>query len=195
MLLHLLSPNNQRRTIIVLLVVVLAVLGGLGYRVSGTLQKLLVREDPPPPPPILVSETTIHLTEDFLKLSEDIHAATLMFYIRGEMGKFYKYGVFDCSFLTQSIYMNRYHVLNMPRTAREQLAFGIDIPLKEACTGDLIRFKGDKHVGIYISPNMVFHNSSSRGPSFDNISEGWLRESIVGAVKILERLPNVCHRE
>ncbi len=68
----------------------------------------------------------------------------------------------DCSAFVQKVF--GMVGIDLPRTAREQIKVGLEIPRDELQLGDLVFFKPDKahrpdHVGIYIGNNLFIHAS------------------------------------
>lgn len=82
----------------------------------------------------------------------------------------------DCSAFTQNIYRN--FGISIPRTCREQVRVGREVPLSEIRPGDLLYYYDyDKgyvgHVTMYIGNNKVIHASNPRSGII--ISNAWYR--------------------
>ena len=88
---------------------------------------------------------------------------------RSQIGVPYKYGAmspgdaFDCSGLV--CWAHRAHGIKVPRTTREQLKVGREIPRKQVRPGDIVLFhiskKGGYHSGIYSGNGNFIHSPSS----------------------------------
>lgn len=101
---------------------------------------------------------------------------SIVSYAKTFLGKPYQYGCatnsgFDCSGFTW--YVFSHFNINVPRSSKEYLHFGKDVPIAEARKGDIIVFRGTHagderagHVGIVISnpgePLHFIHSSSSK---------------------------------
>lgn len=82
----------------------------------------------------------------------------------------------DCSAFVQNIYRN--FGMSLPRTCREQVMLGTEIPLQDIRPGDLLYYYDyDKgyigHVTMYIGNNKVIHASNPRSGII--ISNAWYR--------------------
>ena len=97
-------------------------------------------------------------------------------YAKSFLGKPYQYGCatgsgFDCSGFTWYVFSHFNY--SVPRSSKEYIRFGTDVPMAEARKGDIIVFRGTHagderagHVGIVISnpgePLQFIHSSSSK---------------------------------
>jgi peptidoglycan DL-endopeptidase CwlO len=101
---------------------------------------------------------------------------SLVDYASSFLGKPYKYGCcspasgFDCSGLTY--YVFSHFGITVPRSAKDYMHFGTEIPISQSRKGDIIVFRGTHpedrsagHVGIVVSnpgePLRFIHASSS----------------------------------
>ncbi len=101
----------------------------------------------------------------------------------------------DCSAFMQQAYSSLYH-LNLPRTTREQLTAGRNVPFTQLIKGDLLVFKtGWKsyHVGMYLGANHFLHAGESTGVAISkltdgkNSSGGYWRRHYLGARRLLRQ--------
>lgn len=92
----------------------------------------------------------------------------------------------DCSAFVQKLYKNVFNI-NIPRTCREQINFGIKA-IDSFSTGDLVFFKmgNDKwHVGIYLIEGQFAHASVSKGVWISNLYEDFWYSKYLSTVRIL----------
>ncbi|WP_415887796.1 NlpC/P60 family protein [Neptuniibacter sp. QD37_6] len=71
----------------------------------------------------------------------------------------------DCSAFTQVTFRDQFGV-DIPRTTRDQLGSGYNIPKSQLKAGDLVFFQTgykQRHVGIYIQEGQFLHASTSKG--------------------------------
>jgi cell wall-associated NlpC family hydrolase len=117
----------------------------------------------------------------------------------------YKYGGtkigkgIDCSFFTQSIFMEL--GIQLPRTAREQILVGAKVGKDDLQVGDLVFFKkiyrlksGKRvvskrinHVAIYIGNDEIIHATRNvNRVTISRLSEPYFMERLAGARRVLE---------
>ena len=77
------------------------------------------------------------------------------------MGGTTKRGI-DCSAFVQIAFLDAYGI-ELPRTTSEQHYLGRQIQKHELRIGDLVFFRRNHHVGVYIGNNQFMHASSSQG--------------------------------
>lgn len=66
--------------------------------------------------------------------------------------------------------------MSMPRSTAEQRYVGTKISKSELEFGDLVFFRKNNHVGIYIGNNQFIHASTSKGVTTNSLSEDyWMR--------------------
>jgi peptidoglycan DL-endopeptidase LytE len=99
---------------------------------------------------------------------------------------------FDCSSFTKRVFLE--NGINLPRTSRDQAAYGKAISLSEAKTGDLLFYDTDRdgvinHVGIFVAPNKMLHASPSNGVRYTSTESYW-NARFVKAVRVLLPQPN-----
>ena len=90
------------------------------------------------------------------------------------MGGSTKRGI-DCSAFMQTAFLDAYGV-ELPRTTSEQRYLGRQIQKHELRKGDLVFFRRNNHVGVYIGNNQFMHASSSQGVTISSLDEDyWAR--------------------
>ncbi|OOF68253.1 NlpC/P60 family protein [Rodentibacter caecimuris] len=93
---------------------------------------------------------------------------------RYRMGGTTKRGI-DCSAFMQAIFLEAYGI-NLPRSTSEQRFLGKKIAKYTLQKGDLVFFRKNHHVGVYIGNNQFMHASSSQGVTISSLDEAyWLR--------------------
>ncbi|MCQ9120442.1 endopeptidase [Rodentibacter pneumotropicus] len=93
---------------------------------------------------------------------------------RYRMGGSSKRGI-DCSAFMQTTFFNAYGI-KLPRSTAEQRYLGRKISKHELQKGDLVFFRGNHHVGVYIGNNQFMHASSSQGVTISSLDENyWAR--------------------
>lgn len=93
---------------------------------------------------------------------------------RYRMGGTSKRGI-DCSAFMQTAFLSAYGI-ELPRSTVEQRHLGRKISKHELQKGDLVFFRGNNHVGVYIGNNQFMHASSSQGVTISALDENyWAR--------------------
>lgn len=93
---------------------------------------------------------------------------------RYKLGGTTKAGI-DCSAFVKAT-MNSAFNLHLPRSTAEQKHLGKKISKSDLQAGDLVFFRNNHHVGVYIGGGKFVHASSSRGVMTSSLSEKyWLR--------------------
>jgi gamma-D-glutamyl-L-lysine dipeptidyl-peptidase len=95
----------------------------------------------------------------------------------------------DCSGLVKMIFA-KLHV-ELPRTSREQIQSGQEVPLDNLETGDLVFFSsgGDTptHVGVYIGNHQFLHAEKKAGRVIiTDLSQPWYAERFLGARRVVD---------
>lgn len=81
----------------------------------------------------------------------------------------------DCSAFMQHIFTQAYGI-NLPRSTSEQKSVGQKINKNELKQGDLVFFRGNRHVGIYLGNGKFMHASTSQGVVISSMNERyWTR--------------------
>ena len=63
--------------------------------------------------------------------------------------------------------------MELPRSTSEQLYLGRQIQKHELRKGDLVFFRRNNHVGVYIGNNQFMHASSSQGVTISSLDEDY----------------------
>lgn len=93
---------------------------------------------------------------------------------RYQMGGTTKRGI-DCSAFTQTAFWKAYGI-ELPRSTAEQRYLGRQINKNELKKGDLVFFRRNSHVGVYIGNNQFMHASTSQGVTISSLDEDyWAR--------------------
>lgn len=93
----------------------------------------------------------------------------------------------DCSSFVQKVF--HAHQIELPRTAREQVNVGQDVPMSELREGDLVFFHTyasyPSHVGIYLGDGKMIHASSGKGEvTISDLNSDYYRSRFVGAKRV-----------
>ena len=81
----------------------------------------------------------------------------------------------DCSAFMQTTFADVYGI-SLPRSTSEQQSVGKKIQKHELKLGDLVFFRKNRHVGVYLGNNQFMHASSSEGVTISSLNEDyWLR--------------------
>ncbi|MFO8030359.1 MAG: NlpC/P60 family protein [Cyclonatronaceae bacterium] len=87
----------------------------------------------------------------------------------------------DCSAFVQIVLRDAYDIA-VPRTTREQMQHGRQIPTASASLGDLVFFQTGRttyHVGILMRGDFFMHASTSRGVTIDRLGEPYWSERLI----------------
>ncbi|MBP1658094.1 MAG: spr product [Bacteroidetes bacterium] len=94
----------------------------------------------------------------------------------------------DCSGFTAQVYQSAVQK-KLPRSAREQYAFGTPVNRTRLQFGDLVFFnttgRVPSHVGIYIEDELFAHASVTRGVTFSSLESTYYRKRFVGARRVV----------
>lgn len=93
----------------------------------------------------------------------------------------------DCSSFVQHVF--REHQIALPRTAREQIKVGSEVPQGDLQKGDLVFFHTyasyPSHVGIYLGDGKMIHASSAKGEvTVSDMNTDYYRSRFIGAKRI-----------
>ncbi|QWV98286.1 C40 family peptidase [Geomonas nitrogeniifigens] len=94
----------------------------------------------------------------------------------------------DCSSFVQQVF--HANQIDLPRTAREQINVGSDVPPGELRKGDLVFFQTyaeyPSHVGIYLGDGKMIHASSGKGEvTISDMNSDYYRPRYLGAKRII----------
>ena len=82
-----------------------------------------------------------------------------------------KHGI-DCSAFMQTAFLDAYG-MELPRSTSEQRYLGRQIQKHELRKGDLVFFRRNNHVGVYIGNNQFMHASTSQGVTISSLDEDY----------------------
>jgi cell wall-associated NlpC family hydrolase len=95
----------------------------------------------------------------------------------------------DCSGLVKMIFAKLH--INLPRTSREQIQSGKQIPIDELEMGDLVFFSsvGDipDHVGIYVGNHRFLHAEKKAGRVIvTDLNQPWYARRLLAARRVID---------
>lgn len=102
---------------------------------------------------------------------------------RYRMGGTTKQGI-DCSAFMQTAFSSVYGV-ELPRSTAEQRYLGQQINKSELQKGDLVFFRRNNHVGVYIGNNQFMHASTSQGVTISSLDEDYWARTYTQSRRIL----------
>ncbi|MDH2998832.1 peptidase C40 [Pasteurellaceae bacterium LFhippo2] len=102
--------------------------------------------------------------------------------VRYRLGGSTKAGI-DCSAFVQKV-MGSFNV-NMPRSTTEQKTVGRKISKSELRPGDLVFFRGNKHVGVYVGNGQFVHAGSSTGVTKASLSNSYWARTYTQSRRVL----------
>lgn len=93
-------------------------------------------------------------------------------------------GGIDCSAFMQITFANAYGV-DLPRSTSEQQSVGKQIQKHELMLGDLVFFRKNRHVGIYLGNNRFMHASTSEGITISSLNEDYWQQTYTQSRRVL----------
>lgn len=102
---------------------------------------------------------------------------------RYRLGGTTKAGI-DCSAFVRTVMSNAFNV-HLPRTTTEQKYAGKSISKQNLRPGDLVFFRKNHHVGIYIGNGKFVHSGSSRGVTTSSLSNSYWSRNYTQSRRIL----------
>lgn len=102
---------------------------------------------------------------------------------RYRLGGSTKAGI-DCSAFVKTA-MNSAFSLHLPRSTAEQKSVGRAISKADLRPGDLVFFRKNHHVGVYIGGGKFVHASSSRGVMTSSLSENYWARNYTQSRRVL----------
>ena len=102
---------------------------------------------------------------------------------RYRLGGTTKSGI-DCSAFMQTTFIKTYG-LSLPRTTSEQQHVGKRINKSELQQGDLVFFRKNRHVGVYIGNGKFMHASSSQGVTISSLNERYWSRNYTQSRRVL----------
>ncbi|OOH88462.1 peptidase C40 [Pasteurellaceae bacterium 15-036681] len=89
----------------------------------------------------------------------------------------------DCSAFVQKV-MGSFNV-SMPRSTTEQKSVGRKISKSDLRPGDLVFFRGNKHVGVYVGNGQFVHSGSSTGVTKASLSDSYWSRTYTQSRRVL----------
>lgn len=102
---------------------------------------------------------------------------------RYRMGGTTKRGI-DCSAFMQTAFWAAYGI-ELPRSTAQQRYLGRKISKSELQKGDLVFFRGNNHVGVYVGNNQFMHASSSQGVTISSLDENYWSRTYTQSRRIM----------
>ncbi|AUI66380.1 MULTISPECIES: NlpC/P60 family protein [Glaesserella] len=102
---------------------------------------------------------------------------------RYRLGGTTKAGI-DCSAFVKTVMSSAFN-LHLPRSTAEQKYSGKSISKSQLRPGDLVFFRKNNHVGVYIGNGKFVHASSSRGVTTSSLSESYWARTYTQSRRVL----------
>lgn len=102
---------------------------------------------------------------------------------RYRMGGTTRAGI-DCSAFMQTTFIKAFGV-NLPRSTAEQRYVGKSINKSELKVGDLVFFRKNHHVGVYIGNNQFMHASTSKGVTVESLNDNYWARTYTQSRRVL----------
>ncbi|MGX2967372.1 NlpC/P60 family protein [Ursidibacter sp. B-7004-1] len=102
---------------------------------------------------------------------------------RYRLGGTTKAGI-DCSAFVRTTMSNAFNI-HLPRSTAEQKYSGKSISKSDLKAGDLVFFRKNNHVGVYIGGGKFVHASSSRGVITSSLSEKYWAKTYTQSRRVL----------
>ncbi len=103
--------------------------------------------------------------------------------VRYKYGGTTKRGV-DCSAFVQSIYSDAFNK-PLPRTTSKQKHLGKAVKKQQLAVGDLVFFRGNTHVGIYVGNGEFIHSSTTNGVTLSKLNNLYYRRHYTQSRRII----------
>lgn len=103
--------------------------------------------------------------------------------VRYRLGGQSKSGI-DCSAFVKHAFAEQFN-LQLPRSTQEQKNVGIKIKKSQLKYGDLVFFRRNQHVGIYIGNGKFMHASTSKGVMISSLNEKYWSRNYTQARRVL----------
>ncbi|OBX02973.1 endopeptidase [Gallibacterium genomosp. 3] len=104
--------------------------------------------------------------------------------VRYKLGGSTKSGI-DCSAFVQTAFAEKFHI-SLPRSTSEQKSLGRQIQKNQLKQGDLVFFRKNRHVGIYLGGNLFIHSSTSQGVTISSLNENYWSRTYTQSRRILD---------
>lgn len=102
---------------------------------------------------------------------------------RYRLGGTDRHGI-DCSAFMQEIFDKAYGI-SLPRSTAEQKQIGQKISKNELKQGDLVFFRKNNHVGIYLGNGKFMHASTSQGVTISSMDEQYWARNYTQSRRVL----------
>ncbi|PHI41182.1 endopeptidase [Actinobacillus succinogenes] len=93
-------------------------------------------------------------------------------------------GGIDCSAFMQTAFATAFG-MSLPRSTSEQRFLGQRIQKHQLKQGDLVFFRRNNHVGVYIGNNKFMHASSSQGVTISSLNESYWSRTYTQSRRVL----------
>lgn len=93
-------------------------------------------------------------------------------------------GGIDCSAFMQTAFATAFGI-RLPRSTSEQRSLGRRIQKHQLKQGDLVFFRRNNHVGVYMGNNKFMHASSSQGVTISSLDESYWAKTYTQSRRIL----------
>ena len=103
--------------------------------------------------------------------------------VRYKFGGTGKNGI-DCSAFVQTAFAEKFHI-QLPRSTSEQKSLGYKIQKHQLKQGDLVFFRKNRHVGIYLGDDLFIHSSTSQGVTISSLNENYWARTYTQSRRIL----------
>lgn len=90
----------------------------------------------------------------------------------------------DCSAFIKQAYQKEFN-LSLPRTTSELKYKGFGVSKNNLKVGDMVFFRNNKHVGIYIGNNEFVHSGSKKGVTKSSLDKGYYAKTFTQARRVL----------
>lgn len=143
---------------------------------------------------LLLSPNVLLFAEDSTAAQQTVHYK-LASMARSFLGLPYRWGGMserrgaDCSGLVKMIFAKLH--IDLPRTSRDQIQSGEEIPIDNLKTGDLVFFSSDgstpTHVGVYMGHHQFLHAEQKAGRVIiTDLSQPWYAKRFLGARRVVD---------
>lgn len=104
-------------------------------------------------------------------------------------GTKYRYGGttksgIDCSAFVGKVFDGAFSV-DLPRTTTELKLLGTPVDKNDLQVGDLVFFRKNKHVGVYIGDDQFVHSSSKNGVITSSLASGYYNDKYTQARRLM----------
>ncbi|MDU8924436.1 NlpC/P60 family protein [Pasteurellaceae bacterium LIM206] len=90
----------------------------------------------------------------------------------------------DCSAFMQETFASAFGI-SLPRSTSEQRYVGKRIQKQELRKGDLVFFRSNRHVGVYMGNNQFMHASTREGVTISSLDESYWARSYTQSRRVL----------